>query len=187
MENNFYFVRHAETDWNEKKLCQGQKDILLNEAGIFEAKTFAWNSRGMNIQCIVSSPLSRALKTANELRNVHPQAQFYVLNEFSERGWGDLEGISSERMYEIEEQEEQDPLYNPGYGVELRSAFHNRVLMGLSKAQRFHSSPLIVSHGRVFLQICLALNVQPIRQIPNCKLFEFSFSASGWAVNGRIG
>lgn len=45
MKNNqittFYLVRHGETDWNKKRIIQGQKDILLNEVGESQAKVAA--------------------------------------------------------------------------------------------------------------------------------------------------
>ena len=61
LKKDFFFVRHAETDWNNRKLCQGQKDIPLNEKGSEEAKVFAGEMAKLDIDCLVSSPLSRAL------------------------------------------------------------------------------------------------------------------------------
>lgn len=49
----FFFVRHAETTWNCQKLCQGQKDIPLNEKGLLDAKLFALEIQSANIECVV--------------------------------------------------------------------------------------------------------------------------------------
>ncbi len=98
IEKTFFFVRHAETDWNHRKLCQGQQNIPLNEKGLLDAKVFALNHQSLNITCIVSSPLHRALETAREIHHVHSYAEFHIVPELAERCWGSLEGISSEEM-----------------------------------------------------------------------------------------
>lgn len=180
LKKHFYFVRHAETDWNNRKLCQGQKDIPLSEKGSEEVKVFAGETTKLDIGCLVSSPLSRALETAKAIHHVHPDAGLYTVAELSERSWGELEGISSEEMYAIERQEEEDRAYFPGKGVEPRMNFRQRVSKGISIAQTYHPHPLIVSHGRVFRELCHLLGIPPLRQIPNCQLVKLSFGSNGW-------
>ena len=167
----FFFVRHAETIWNSQKLCQGQKDIPLSEKGILEAKSFALEIQSANIECIVSSPLNRALQTAREIHHFHPDAQFHIIDELAERMWGELEGISSEQMYEIERLEEKF-LYDPEKGVEPRHIFRERVLKGIFKSQKYSSHPFIVSHGRVFKELCYLLDMPVIEQLASCQLVK---------------
>lgn len=173
-------MRHAETDWNNRKLCQGQKDIPLNKKGNEEAKIFAREIAKLDVSCIISSPLSRALETAKTIHHVHPGASFYTVAELSERSWGELEGISSEEMYAIERLEEEDWTYFPGKSVEPRIEFRQRVLKGISIAQTYHPHPLIISHGRVFTELCYLLGVPLVRQIPNCQLIKVVFGSNGW-------
>jgi broad specificity phosphatase PhoE len=179
----FFFARHAETDWNHQKLCQGQHDVPLNERGSQEAKRLATRSLTLNIDCVVTSPLSRALETAREIHDVHSHAHFHVVPELSERCWGLLEGISSEEMYAIERLEERDPSYVPGNGVETRKAFRERVSKGIKIAQTYHQHPLIISHGRVFTELCNILGIPPVRQIPNCQLVKISTNDKGWEAH----
>ncbi len=181
-EKYFFFVRHGETDWNQRQLCQGQKDISLNEKGLLEAKAFAATTENLPLAWIVSSPLKRALQTAQEISLFHPSAPLQIIPEWAERSWGKLEGMPSEQMYEIEQKEEADPHYVPEKSVESRTAFRQRILRGLSLAQNLHPHPLIVSHGRVFLELCYLLNLPPIRQIPNCQLVELRFHSNRWTV-----
>lgn len=183
VRKHFFFLRHAETVWNRRKLCQGQKDIPLNKKGYQEAKAFATKSACLNFDCIVSSPLSRALETAKEIHQVHSNASFYVVPELSERCWGLLEGISSEEMYSIECLESNDPSYFPEKGVEPRSVFRQRVIKGISIAQAFHPHPLIVSHGRVFFELCHILGVPPILQIQNCQLMKINPIFNNWKIH----
>ena len=64
MKCDFYFFRHGETDYNVNKRMQGWLDIPLNQNGIEQAKLLAKNLSNIQIDCIYSSPLSRALDTA---------------------------------------------------------------------------------------------------------------------------
>jgi len=181
LQQHFFFARHAETDWNHQKLCQGQQDIPLNEKGLIDANKFALDYQHFHIPCIVSSPLTRALQTAKALHLTHPQATFHIVAEFSERYWGALEGMSSEEMYAIEKLEEQDPLYAKSDSrVEPRNSFRQRVLSAIATAQTYHPHPLIVSHGRVFMELCSILGMGLVRQIPNCQLFRISHTPNGW-------
>lgn len=180
MKKKFFFIRHGETKWNQKNLCQGQKDIPLSQEGGEKAKLLANHLRGFQVECIVSSPLCRALVTAKELHAQHPNAEFHIIAELSERSWGDLEGAPSREMYSIEKLEENDPSYKSDKKIEKRHEFRKRIYQGLSMAQNYGSHPLIVSHGRVFLEICLILGMPPMRQIPNCQLIEVVPNNNNW-------
>jgi len=179
----FFFVRHAQTDWNRQKICQGQRDIPLSLKGYQEAKTLAADSLKVSIECIVTSPLSRALETAKEIHKAKPHAKLHIIPELSERSWGSLEGMSSHEMYDIERLEENDASYFPGNGVEPRGTFNQRVLQAISIAQTFHEHPLLVSHGRVFIELCRILGIPPLRQIPNCQLVKISPRNESWEIH----
>ncbi len=178
----FFFIRHGESLWNEKNLCQGQKDIELSEKGLNEAKAFAVKSTNLAISYICSSPLKRALKTAQIIKQYHPQAGFAVIEEFSERNWGNLEGISSERMYAIEKQEEENPNFNADPSIESQQDLNSRIKQGLEIAFQLHQEPLIVSHGRLFLNLCKLLNIPIIQQIKNLGLMQITKTSRGWQL-----
>jgi len=68
--NNFYFIRHSQTDAHNKKLiCGGDWDIPINEAGESQAKGAAedFHMALRSIKTIVTSPLLRARQTAEIL------------------------------------------------------------------------------------------------------------------------
>ncbi len=183
MRAKFYFIRHAETSWNKKNLCQGQRNIPLNKKGLEDAKHVAQQLSKVKFDCIISSPLCRALDTAKEIHKIQPNADFHTVPQLSERSWGMLEGMSSKEMYRIEKLEELDPFYKPGKKVEERDKFRKRIKQGLLIAQSYNLHPLIVSHGRVFLEICLILGMPLMRQIPNCQLIEVTQQDCGWHIN----
>lgn len=59
-----YLMRHGETEWNRTGRLQGQSDIPLNEFGIRLAGKTAEGLKDVNFDAVFSSPLQRALKTA---------------------------------------------------------------------------------------------------------------------------
>lgn len=71
-----YFVRHGETVWNfENKIC-GASESPLTEKGHQQARNTAKmilkkiNDGEMKVDCILTSPLSRAYDTAEEIAAV---------------------------------------------------------------------------------------------------------------------
>ena len=64
-------VRHGETEWNVKEVFRGRIDIELNETGLQQAQLLAEYLSGTKIDAIYSSPLKRALTTAEIVANYH--------------------------------------------------------------------------------------------------------------------
>ena len=65
-----YLVRHGQTAWNKEEIFRGRTDVPLDETGLREAKLAAGYFRGMEIDAIYSSPLLRAIQTAQEISKV---------------------------------------------------------------------------------------------------------------------
>jgi len=60
----FYFIRHGESEWNaENRLC-GRTDVPLSDAGRRQAARLAERLRALPPDTIYTSPLRRALATA---------------------------------------------------------------------------------------------------------------------------
>lgn len=64
MVTNLYLVRHGETDWNKENRCQGITNTELNQVGLRQAEALAKRLQNENIDCVYSSELNRAIKTA---------------------------------------------------------------------------------------------------------------------------
>lgn len=62
-----YLMRHGETEWNKEGRLQGQSDILLNELGLELAEKTAVGLRDIRFDAAFSSPLQRALATAETI------------------------------------------------------------------------------------------------------------------------
>jgi broad specificity phosphatase PhoE len=61
---SFICLRHGATDWNRQGLFQGRTDNPLNDDGIAQAHVAAEKLRAAELGQVVSSPLLRAVQTA---------------------------------------------------------------------------------------------------------------------------
>ena len=64
-------VRHGETEWNVKEVFRGRIDIELSETGLKQAQLLAKYLSDIEIDAIYSSPLKRALTTAEIMASYH--------------------------------------------------------------------------------------------------------------------
>jgi broad specificity phosphatase PhoE len=90
-------VRHGETAWNVGEIFRGRIDIELNETGIKQAELLAQHLNKVRIEAIYSSPLKRALKTAETIAGYH---KLYVnstpgLIDFN---FGEWQGLSHQEV-----------------------------------------------------------------------------------------
>jgi broad specificity phosphatase PhoE len=87
-------VRHGETYWNKEGLVQGgDSDIELNDAGLEQARKLAAFLESEPITAILSSPLQRAIATAEAIAN-HHRLPIEIDQGLRELQVGELEGIS---------------------------------------------------------------------------------------------
>ena len=64
-------ARHGETEWNIEEVFRGRVDVELNEIGIKQAELLAEYLSDCKIEAVYSSPLKRALKTAETIASYH--------------------------------------------------------------------------------------------------------------------
>ena len=60
-------IRHGETEWNRADIFRGRIDVELNETGIEQAELLGEYLCDRDIEAIYSSPLKRALRTAQAI------------------------------------------------------------------------------------------------------------------------
>jgi phosphoserine phosphatase len=88
-----YFVRHGETDYNRRGVIQGRKvNSDLNALGREQAEALGQRFRDTYLDVIYSSPLKRALDTAQTVRMHHPETELHLLEDLEEMSWGRYEG-----------------------------------------------------------------------------------------------
>ena len=63
----YYLVRHGTTAWVDEDRLHGITDVPLNDNGIRQAQNAAEALRGVKARYLISSPLQRALQTAQAI------------------------------------------------------------------------------------------------------------------------
>ena len=90
-------VRHGETEWNVAEIFRGRTDIELNETGIRQAELLAEYLSKTKIDAIYSSPLRRALKTAEIIAGYH-QLDVDIDSGLTDFNFGKWQGLSHQEV-----------------------------------------------------------------------------------------
>ena len=91
---NLILVRHGETYWNDERRVQGgDSDIELNDTGLEQARKLAAFLENEPITAILSSPLRRAIATAEVIASYH-RLPVEIDQGLRELKVGELEGMS---------------------------------------------------------------------------------------------
>ncbi len=92
-------VRHGETDTNKARLALGRADVELNEHGRWQAQRLAFSLNDEPIGAIYSSPLRRALATAEPIASSHG-LEVQVDEGLIEMDIGEMEGLTFQQVGE---------------------------------------------------------------------------------------
>jgi broad specificity phosphatase PhoE len=178
---SFYFVRHAEILSNRKKIYAGASDEGLTLEGQRQAEEAARKLARNNFEVIYSSPLRRAVQTA-EIIAKHHNRQVITEESFTEQRLGLWEGLSEEEIARDYEKEWQiwnkrpKELLLPG-----RETLHqllDRVLFGIEQVRTKHprGSIVVVTHVAIIRVVYLYLHNIDLNRyksiaVENCSIF----------------
>jgi broad specificity phosphatase PhoE len=91
-----YFIRHGQSEFNVRGLFAGRTETPLTEDGRAQAKRTGKvaKTKGLQVDLIISSPLSRALETAQIVaREInYPLNKIVISEQMIERDFGEGEG-----------------------------------------------------------------------------------------------
>ena len=90
-------VRHGETEWNVKEVFRGRIDIELNETGVKQAGLMAEYLSSLRIDAIYSSPLRRALTTAEAVAGYH-KLNVVITPGLTDFNYGEWQGLSHQEV-----------------------------------------------------------------------------------------
>jgi broad specificity phosphatase PhoE len=91
-------VRHGETDWNrEMRIQGGSSNCPLNEKGRRQVENLALRLKQEKIEAIYSSPLKRALETAEAIAGCH-KLEVVAEPSLREIEAGKLEGVTTAEL-----------------------------------------------------------------------------------------
>jgi len=88
-------VRHGETDFNLTHRFQGRIDIPLNKEGKNQAQALALALKDEPLKAIYSSPLIRAMETAQSIKAFHPSPPLFEEQGLIEMDLGELDGMQA--------------------------------------------------------------------------------------------
>jgi broad specificity phosphatase PhoE len=94
-----YVVRHGETQWNREEVFRGTKDMPLNDNGKQQAQRVGDYFSKKHIDRIISSPLCRAIQTAESVSGA-TGIKIEIVKEFKDINFGIWEGLA---LREVEE------------------------------------------------------------------------------------
>ena len=156
---HIYLARHGQTDWNLEHRLQGGTDIALNALGRRQAAQLAERMRGIRLDAVYASPLSRSRETAEI---AHGSVPVRIVAGLAERRLGKFEGRRTDQSdpgaaqeYEKRSQEPDDSLD----GGESLNQFFERVRAAIAeiRARNPSGTILIVGHGVTNQMIVRAL------------------------------
>jgi len=172
-------VRHGETDWNKERRIQGgSSNPPLNERGRRQAGSLASRLSKNRIQAIYSSPLKRALDTAEAIARYH-QIEIVVEPSLREIEAGDLEGITvAELGKRFSEILIRDGLLKKVSGGESLAELQERSWGTVQRLTKKHpeGDVVLVSHYFVILTIICSVLELPLYQIGKLRLGTGSIS-----------
>ncbi len=157
------FLRHAESEYNEKHILQGQIDCNLSAAGEAEAREKAKTFDTSVFDVCYSSPLKRAYNTA---RIMAPDMEILTDDRLKERGLGEIEGMVScdETRYMLRNREACPPGAETPEQVEARITSFIEFLKKEYPGKRV----LVVTHGGLIYALMHSLGLPP-RTIKNLE------------------
>lgn len=147
-------VRHAITDLNQERRLQGSLDPPLNLYGRKQASETAKGFVGMNVDVVISSPQRRACETA-KIFSEEISLEVTVMEEFRERHYGCIEGLTKEEIDSIYpsvvEKRLKKQFYASPDGAESLFDLSFRVRRGLELIHEKHDDKtvMLVTHGLV--------------------------------------
>jgi broad specificity phosphatase PhoE len=163
MTHHITLLRHGVTTANRESVIQGQMDFPLSEAGVLQAQALSnhWARRGVRFDQIISSPLQRALRTAQIIAD-KLEIPVEIDPAWQERNLGGAEGRDGEGAFAALERfpSPDEPAFETGesdWDLFTRAV---RALQALLR--RPPARYLVVSHG-AFMNAVLraALGISP--------------------------
>ncbi len=148
-------ARHGETDWNRRGVLQGWLDVPINALGRQQAVALAANLATEGFAAVWTSPLSRALETAQIVANALHLPAPSCHEGLREKHFGAVQGVPKNELAELNPALlEQILRRNPAaefVGGESLDEFADRVIGAIEDIGTRHRGErvLVITHGWV--------------------------------------
>ena len=181
----FYIVRHGETEWNRKKILQGQKDSALTPKAIAKTKKLARELKKINFAAAFSSDLLRAKRTTEIIALEH-KLTVQTTKLLRERTFGKGDGtdlkkfikffkkIAEEKEKLIKEEGSKLKLFPD---MESDEEIVTRLITFLRQtALAYHGKIVLVgTHGGIMRQFLIHLDFIPYKKRNNWSITNLAY------------
>ena len=187
-----YLFRHGETDWNKENKMQSRADNLLNSKGLEQAKITAQILKDKNIEHIYSSPLKRAIQTADALKNI-TNTDIEIVEDLAESDLSVFDGMN----IDLFEERIKNGYYKKITGTDnfleamgcesdehIKKRIFNAILTICKKTS--YKTIAISSHGNILKKLLIQCNFPDTSKLSNCEIIEAEFNDGKLEIIKRI-
>lgn len=169
-----YLLRHGQTDYNVKGLLQGDLPIPLNKKGIEQVLNTKEKLDSLPIDLIISSPIERALGTANII-NRGRNIPIIIDKRLSEVELRDLVGLSDD-YFDLKLYWDLEKDYANKINVESAKELLKRTNEFIQEIENKYGNKniLVVSHGDPLRAIIVNITGRiPKKMLGNGEVVEY--------------
>ena len=151
-------ARHGETVWNVDKVFRGRADVNLDEVGIKQAELLGKYLSNWELEAIYSSPVKRALDTANIVAR-YQKVAVRIAEGLTDIDFGEWQSLAEQEVRRLypdllnEWHNSPERVKMPG-GESLENVRRRAVDVVTSVLSRHQGNVLLVSH-RVVIKVLI--------------------------------
>ncbi len=182
-----HFIRHGESIDDEEERFGGLCNLGLSEFGKQQIQATIESVKAAKIDCLLSSPLRRALETATIIKNEVKldDSQLHVMHQLHERNsYGILTGHKKAdipRLFEgflVSDPSTKSGFQEPVPGSEGIEEFRERVRRSWNEVRGFYNTDTervigIVAHRNYFNMLAEVLNLPNFSSLSHGELRSF--------------
>lgn len=196
MRKDFYIFRHGQSTYNVLGRTQGKtNDSVLTELGRQQAIAVGEKLKNKSIEIIITSPLLRAIETANLANNILC-VDILEDERFIEVDVGEIEGLHYTEIMEKHGEKYQQwrsslPIYETVCfeGGETKKQVRERVFEGLEEyvSSTKYKNIAVSSHGIMLSQILIYLGFEDVK-VENGAILHISYDYDNknWIFEGFL-
>ncbi|MFC1942372.1 histidine phosphatase family protein [Chloroflexota bacterium] len=188
-------ARHGETDWNTAELFRGTIDVELNETGVRQAELLGAYLKEVEIDAVYSSPLKRALKTA-ELIVGSRAMDVNIAHGLIDFDFGEWQGLSHQAVKDRYSKLYQEWINNPEHvgipGGETLKNVKRRAMSVVNDVLRRYNNGIVVmvSHRVVNkVLVCALLGLENSHfwniRVDTCGITRFDYETGKFILTGH--
>ena len=173
MVTTLYLIRHCEAEGNIKEIFQGKTDGDITSKGSQQLDRLSERCRDIPFDVIYSSPLKRAVKTAQAAAKYH-SVEIITDSAFAEIDGGEMEGHRWNELPTLFPNtypawEKDFPNFKSETGESMKQVYA-RVSQGVMRvvAENKGKTILITSHGCALRNLCCFLRGMSLSEINAC-------------------